>query len=354
MLQEALLKSTCENTEQFPANSSAGSTCSGQARGSPGRLGRLPRHPCCPHTAIPLQDTAPHPSPQQRPQRVGSSRPSLFSPARWQVPPHHLGPALSPPPVPAGPTPPLPATAPHTSTRCTTETLPNPRNSLFSTSSFFFFVRVCAGDGGTKPHVTGAAHLGRAGTGHCGKRRPPGSPTWQGQTHHAWSRHPARMGTGRQWHEPLSPLSPCPCTARNTVGNGLTLTSLLAQASPEAPGPEPRATSCQGKGNLEMPPSGVPSAVGTSSPSETAPGKQPCPQVKGRTLPLPFLNLIRFLCTQLPSLSTHAPPPHLPTPPHDTLTPPCTPPRSARSPRPTSPTPAHRPRVFPARTPAAR
>lgn len=99
------------------------------------------------------QDTAPHPSPQQHASWSGSSHPSSFSIVRGRIPQHHPGwlgaGSPSPPPVPAGPTPPLPATAPHASTHCSTETLQNPNNSLFSTSNFLFFC-VCMGGGGHK------------------------------------------------------------------------------------------------------------------------------------------------------------------------------------------------------------
>lgn len=135
-------------------------------------------------------------------------------------------------------------------TCCSTETFPKPTQLPFSHSQLPFFL--CAWDTeGTKPCVTSTAHLGQAGTGPCRKQRPLWSPPW----HHAGSQRPARMGTGRWWHEMLSQLSPCPRRARSTAGNGLTLMSPPpAQVSPKAPGPDPCTTSPhRGKGNLEMP-----------------------------------------------------------------------------------------------------
>lgn len=162
----------------------------------------------------------------------------------------------------------------HAGTRCSTETLPNPHNSLFSTFHF-----LCMRE-----------------TQKAQSPVSPAQPTWDGQdwplqgaeisvvtqlagVNAPWLVHPLRMGTGRQGHEPLSQLSPWPCMARNTAGNVLMLVSLLAQASPKSAGPDPCAMSPSRErqpgdaGTAEMSPSVVPSAVGnrgTSSTSKTA------------------------------------------------------------------------------------
>lgn len=228
--------------------------------------------PAVPTLLSPTQDTAPHPSPQQHPLWARSSRPTYFSLVRYRIPQHHrgwlgLGPALSLPPVPAGPTPALSARAPHAGPHCSTETLQNPHNSFFPTSNFLFL----------------CAH----GTQRAQSPMSPAQPTWDRQ-------EPAAAGSGdpcgrpagrgehtmpgagipQGWGQGGSGMSRCHGCHHvpawpEAVGNGLTLMFLLAQASPKAPGPDPCVVSPPRErqpgdaGTAEVPPSTVPSVAGT-------------------------------------------------------------------------------------------